>query len=166
MSDTCAAHTPSLAWSEALVLGLEALDQTHLEFVELLGQAEQADDAQLLDRLEALLAHTVDHFGQEDRWMAATAFAPMNCHAMQHRVVLQTLQELLRRGREEGELALVREILPELGRWFAQHAQTLDAGLAAHLQDVGFDPATGSVQRPERLPAQAQQGCGTASCAS
>ena len=158
------AAAPSLAWSDALALGHAAIDQTHIEFVELLGQAEQAEDAQLLARLEALLAHTVEHFGQEDRWMAATAFAPMNCHAMQHRVVLQTLEELLRRGREEGELALVREILPELGQWFSQHAQTMDAGLAAHLEQVGFDPVTGALSRPDSLAAEPRQGCGTAAC--
>ncbi len=157
---TLPATSPSLAWSEELVLGIDAIDQTHVEFVELLAQAELAEDAQLLDRLQALMAHTVDHFGREDQWMQATQFAPQNCHAMQHRVVLQTLEELLRRGRDDGELQLVREILPELGKWFSQHAQTMDAGLAAHLESVGFDPATGQVHKPEALPATALEGCG------
>jgi hemerythrin-like metal-binding protein len=163
---TLAATIPSLAWSEDLVLGLDAIDQTHVEFVELLGRAELADDAQLLERLQELTAHTVDHFGREDQWMQATQFAPQNCHAMQHQVVLQTLDELMRRGREDGELQLVREILPELGKWFTQHAQTMDAGLAAHLAQVGFDPATGQVHQPEALPAIAQQGCGSGTCST
>jgi len=84
---------------------------------------------------------------------------------MQHRVVLQTLDELMRRGREDGELQLVREILPELGKWFSQHAQTMDAGLAAHLESVGFDPATGQVHKPQALPTTALEGCGGA-CSS
>lgn len=162
---TLPATAPSLAWSEDLVLGLDAIDQTHVEFVELLGRAELAEDAQLLDRLQDLTAHTVDHFGREDEWMQATQFAPQNCHAMQHRVVLQTLEELMRRGREDGELQLVREILPELGKWFTQHAQTMDAGLAVHLASVGFDPATGQLHKPEALPATALEGCG-GSCSS
>lgn len=157
---TVPATSPSLAWSEELVLGLDAIDQTHVEFVELLGRAELAEDAQLLERLQDLITHTIDHFGREDQWMQATQFAPQNCHAMQHRVVLQTLDELMRRGREDGELQLVRDILPELGKWFSQHAQTMDAGLAVHLDNVGFDPATGQVRKPEALPATALEGCG------
>lgn len=156
--------TPSLAWTDEIALGHEAIDQTHMEFVELLAQAELADDAQLLPRLQALIEHTVDHFGREDQWMTATQFAPVNCHGMQHRVVLQTLDELMRRGRDDGELTLVREILPELGKWFSQHAQTMDAALASHLQSVGFDTASGQMSRPQALPEQAMAGCGSASC--
>ena len=163
---TAAATSPSLLWSEELVLGLPAIDQTHVEFVELLAATEMADDDQLLQRLQALTDHTVDHFGREDQWMAATAFAPVNCHGMQHRVVLQTLDELLRRGREEGDLALVRSILPELGKWFAQHAQTMDAALAWHLDQVGFDESTGQMSRPPSAEAPAESGCGSTSCAS
>ena len=163
---TAAATSPSLVWSEELVLGLPAIDQTHVEFVELLAAAEMADDDQLLQRLQALTDHTVDHFGREDQWMAATAFGPVNCHGMQHRVVLQTLDELLRRGREEGDLALVRSILPELGKWFAQHAQTMDAALAWHLDQVGFDESTGQMSRPPSTEAPAESGCGSSSCAS
>lgn len=161
---TTPATAPSLAWSEELVLGNEAIDQTHVEFVELLGAAEVADDAALLARLQDLITHTVDHFAREDAWMQATQFAPQNCHAMQHRVVLQTLDELMRRGRDDGELQLVRDILPELGKWFSQHAQTMDAGLAVHLDNVGFDAHTGEVRQPEALPQVPAAGCGSSAC--
>ena len=158
------ATIPSLAWSEDLVLGNATIDRTHEEFVQLLAQAEMAADDALLARLQDLITHTIDHFTREDEWMQATQFAPQNCHAMQHRVVLQTLDELMRRGREDGELQLVREILPELGKWFSQHAQTMDAGLAAHLDALGFDPATGQMSRPQGLPEEAIAGCGSGSC--
>jgi len=111
----------SLPWSPELALQHAELDATHQEFVALLGQTELAPDDGLMERLQALFEHTVEHFAMEDSWMQASAFAPVNCHGMQHRVVIQTLEELLRRGREDGDLALVREILPELGKWFAQH---------------------------------------------
>ncbi len=161
-TELATATSPSLVWSEELVLGLPAIDQTHVEFVELLAATELADDEQLLNRLQALSDHTVDHFGREDQWMAATAFGPVHCHGMQHRVVLQTLEELLRRGHEEGDLALVREILPELGKWFTQHAQTMDAALAWYLDQVGFDETTGQMSRLPSAETPAQSG----SCAS
>ena len=137
MSTALAPAAASLEWSDEIALGHEAIDATHMEFVELLAQAETAGDDTLIERLAALVAHTVEHFGREDQWMAATDFGPLHCHGMQHRVVLQTLEELLRQGRDEGALALVREILPDLGQWFTQHAQTMDAALASHLERVG-----------------------------
>jgi hemerythrin-like metal-binding protein len=157
--------TPSLVWSDALHLGMPVIDQTHEEFVELLAAAELADDEQLLERIEALQTHTVAHFGMEDRWMESTQFGPQHCHSGQHQLVLRTLQELLRCGHEDGDLNLVRSILPDLGRWFSQHAQTMDAMLTWHLGQIGFDPATGAFTLPpEPQEAAAQNSCG--SCAA
>ena len=58
-----------------------------------------------------------------------------------------------------------RDLARELGVWFTQHAQSMDAALALHLRGVGYDAATGQVLRPEALPQQAISGCG-GSCSS
>jgi len=154
--------TPSLVWSDALHLGMPVIDQTHEEFVELLAAAEMADDEQLLERIEALQTHTVAHFGMEDRWMESTQFGPQHCHSGQHQLVLRTLQELLRCGREDGDLNLVRSILPDLGRWFSQHAQTMDAMLTWHLGQIGFNPDTGEFTLPPAQEAAQASSCGGA----
>ena len=137
---------PTLHWSDALSLDLPAMDETHEEFVELLGQVEQAGDDALVPAWHALIAHTEAHFGREDAWMRATGFASGNCHSVQHRVVLRTLREGLL-GDGPGRLALIREMARQLAPWFVQHAQTMDAALALHLRSVGFDPASGTVRR-------------------
>jgi hemerythrin-like metal-binding protein len=154
--------TPSLVWSDALHLGMPVIDQTHEEFVELLAAAEMADDEHLLECIEALQTHTVAHFGMEDRWMESTQFGPQHCHSGQHQLVLRTLQELLRCGREDGDLNLVRSILPDLGRWFSQHAQTMDAMLTWHLGQIGFDPDTGEFTLPPAQEAAQASSCGGA----
>ncbi|TDP63144.1 hemerythrin domain-containing protein [Roseateles toxinivorans] len=153
----------ALQWSDDLALDLPAMDQTHIEFVELLSAVEQAGDAQLLAAWDALVAHTEQHFGQEDDWMQATRFAAGNCHSTQHRVVLQVMQEGARLGRG-GRLDIVRQMAAELVIWFPQHAQSMDASLAHHLRHVAFDPATGQVHRPEHLPERALHGCGSQAC--
>jgi hemerythrin-like metal-binding protein len=168
MSDTLApvhARHATLAWSDALRLDLDFMDDTHHEFVELLAAVELSEDDELLDRFSALIDHTDDHFGSEDRWMQATQFASSNCHSMQHNVILQVLREALRRGRE-GDLPLVRDLSRELGVWFPQHAQSMDAALALHLRRVGFDPVTGVVHQPDALPEGQIHGCGGSSCSS
>lgn len=152
-----------LAWSEALELGLDVMDDTHREFVDLLARCEAAPDAELPAAWDDLVAHTDDHFGREDAWMAATGFTSVNCHTTQHRVVLEVLREGARLGRE-GNLAPIRQMVHELGVWFPQHAQSMDAALALHLRSVGLDLHTGQVAQPSALPAQAISGCGGASC--
>jgi len=165
---TAAPHTtpvaPGLVWSDALSLSMPVMDQTHVEFVELLAVVQQAEDADLVAHWQALVEHTEEHFAQEDRWMLATGFAPGSCHLTQHAVVLKVLKEGLELGRQ-GQLPPIRQMAHELTIWFPHHAQTMDSGLALHLKSVGYDPITGEVAQPEALPAQAISGCG-GSCSS
>ena len=150
---------PSLQWSDALALDLPLMDDTHREFVDLLARVEAAPDETLLDAWRELIAHTDDHFSREDAWMASTRFASSNCHSMQHEVVLSVMREGGTRG-ETGDLATVRQMAHELGLWFPQHAQSMDAALALHLRSVGYDPLTGIVSAPQALPAEVIHGCG------
>jgi hemerythrin-like metal-binding protein len=151
--------SPLLEWSDALVLNMPVMDQTHQEFVDLLADVVQAEDDALMPRWTALIAHTQDHFDQEDRWMQATGFAAGNCHATQHKIILQVMREGAARG-HGGDLDVVRQMARELGLWFPQHAQSMDASLALHLRSAGYDPHTGALGQPDRLPQHAIHGCG------
>lgn len=153
----------SLAWSDALLLDLPLMDDTHREFVDLLAAVERAPDADLLRAWLRLIVHIEAHFGQEDRWMRSTRYGVANCHSMQHRVVLDAMREGAARG-AAGALPLMRQMAAELGSWFIQHAQSMDAALALHLRSVGYDPLTGELGRPEALPRQEILGCGGAAC--
>lgn len=156
--------SPDLVWSDALSLSMPVMDTTHREFVDLLAQVATSHDAALLGHWHALVAHTQAHFDQEDRWMAATGFAPNSCHATQHAVVLKVLREGTAFGLQ-GDLAPIRQMAHELALWFPNHAQSMDAGLALHMKSVGYDPLTGQLSQPEALPEQAISGCGGA-CSS
>ncbi|GAB4566115.1 MAG: hemerythrin domain-containing protein [Rhizobacter sp.] len=156
-----------LEWNDALSLDLPLMDDTHREFVELVTHLERASDHELLPLWQTLVDHTEGHFGQEDRWMAATRFASGNCHAIQHKVVLQVLNEALQQVQDGREGApLLRRLTQELAVWFPQHAQSMDAALALHLRRVGFDPLTGQVHAPEALPDDLIEGCGGGSCST
>ncbi len=155
----------ALTWNESLALNNAQMDRTHAEFVDLLAAAAAAldgPDAELLQAFDLLTLHTVEHFGQEDRWMAATGFAPANCHAYQHQAVLAVMQECVKRAREGADFEPLRLAVDELAIWFPQHAQSMDAALAQHLQGIGFDPATGACAHP--APDAAMTGCGSNSC--
>ena len=159
----------TLTWSDALTLDHPQMDATHEEFVALLAAADAAlpgADAPLLAAFDTLVAHTVEHFAQEDRWMAATGFAPENCHAFQHQAVLQVMTECARRARDEGDFEPLRLAVGELATWFPQHAQMMDAALAEHMASLGFDVATGRCRESALAGAEAITGCGGASCGS
>jgi hemerythrin-like metal-binding protein len=154
-------HT--LQWSAALAMDLPFMDDTHHEFVDLLGAVEEAEESQLLSTWRALVEHTEVHFGDEDRWMVDTHFASSNCHSVQHKVVLQVLREGVALG-EAGDLKPIRQMAHELAAWFPQHAQSMDAALAIHLRRVGYDTATGVVHAPQALPIEMIQGCAGEAC--
>jgi hemerythrin-like metal-binding protein len=159
-----ALQTPTLLqWNEALALDMPFLDDTHREFVDLLSAVVLAPDDAVLSHWSALITHTDAHFGQEDRWMLETGFAAGNCHSTQHKIILQVMREGEAKGRE-GEIGVVRQMAHELGLWFPQHAQAMDASLALHLRSAGFDPVTGFISQPGALPAEKIQGCGGATC--
>lgn len=146
----------TLQWTESLMLDLPQMDDTHREFVALLDRVVNASDETLLPLWHDLVSHTDTHFSREDQWMKNTGFSSSNCHSTQHQVVLQVMRE----GEKRADLGLVRQMADELGIWFPQHAQAMDAALALHLRSVGYDPDTGQVRLSEALPAQIIHGCG------
>jgi hemerythrin len=156
-----------LAWTDDLATNHPQMDDTHREFVGLLERVHAAQDAPfdaLLTAYDALLAHTVDHFAQEDRWMVATGFAPENCHSLQHKQVLGVLEEVRRRMVDDSaQRVLVGQLLPGLVQWFEQHAPAADHGLAMHLAEVGYDTVTGTLRA--EVTAGAMSGCGSTACA-
>jgi len=156
----------ALTWTEELRLNQPQMDRTHEEFVQLLRAAHSAHaagpTADAIAAFERLIGHSVEHFGQEDRWMQATGFAAENCHARQHASVLQIMREALRRARDEAQWEPLGALIAELGLWFPQHAALMDAGLAQHMAQMGFDPATGEMTGV--LPAVALTHCGSGGC--
>ena len=97
--------------------------------------------------------------------LRGVGFAADNCHAMQHRQVLQVLEDVARAWREEGNRTLIQVLVQELGNWFVAHAQTMDAGLVQLMAEQGFDPETGHGRQPRAAEAPLLTGCGSRACA-
>ena len=151
-----------LQWSEGMGIDMPQMDATHQESVTLLQAVQGASDENIMAAWEQLLAHTEAHFAQEDAWMLATRFAAGNCHTTQHQQVLQIMQGGTERARQ-GRLGELRVMASELAVWLPHHIDAMDAGLAYHLRQIGFDPATGHIAHPEALPHEPLQGWGGAS---
>lgn len=135
---TAVTTATTLVWSPELALGDARTDTTHEEFVELVNATSAAAPEARLALYQELLAHTVEHFAQEERWMTACGIPPDFCHFGQHNSVLQVMREVERRALL-GEMALIENMLEALVEWFPQHAQSMDAGLVSYLTEKGFD---------------------------
>ena len=76
-------------------------------------------------------------------------------------MILKVMHEALRRGEQDGNLKLVRQLTGELAVWFDGHAKSMDAVLAMFLKEVAYDPVTRIVHKPQVLPEGVQAGeCG------
>ncbi|WP_051566792.1 hemerythrin domain-containing protein [Herminiimonas sp. CN] len=121
--------------SDRLTLEYEPMDAIHREFMALCAALAAADDAAYLERLDALIAHTVLHFAQEDDWMQAHAFPSAGCHRREHDTVLEVMREV--RGCVlQGDTEVGVRLAQELPNWFAHHVDTMDAALAEFLTDA------------------------------
>ena len=126
----------SLEWNAALILDFPVMDEVHEEFVTLLAQVEAAGDEQLCALWDELIAHTQQHFDQEDRWMQTTGFATGNCHSQQHKVVLAVLREKIAAN---GISNMQPVFIEETGTHFSPHSFDLIYSLMTlhHIPDTG-----------------------------
>ena len=151
---------PTLTWSDDLVMNMDKMDQTHREFVDLLAATELAPEDKLIASFIELIAHTDEHFSGENQWMQDVSFGPGGCHTDEHDMILKVMHEALRRGEQDGNLKLVRQLTGELAVWFDGHAKSMDAVLAMFLKEVAYDPVTRIVHKPQVLP----EGVATGEC--
>ena len=124
-----------MQWQDALYrLGVEEMDHTHREFVDLANRLHGAPDEDFAALFDELIAHSEAHFANENRLMEESGFPPIGIHRGEHERVLGVLR-LIRERLGAGELALARDFVTrEIPEWFSQHAASMDTALALHLQ--------------------------------
>lgn len=163
MTTTLTPERQVLAWSDRLCTGDVRMDDTHEAFVEQLNALlATPQDRQLPPYLD-FLEHTVEHFAQEERWMVATGFAPDNCHASHHATILDTMRAVVDHY-QQGDTEIITRLAEALVEWFPQHAASMDAGLALHMKNVGFDTQTETLADPGKVRPATMSGCGSVSC--
>ena len=168
MSTTTSAATsmPSpMAWTDSLHTGDARMDETHQEFVDMINQILATPEDQQLPVYKAFLNHTVEHFAQEERWMLATGFSADNCHAEHHATILETMR-VVEAHYLDSDPTIITRMAEALAEWFPGHANSMDAGLAAHLKSVGFDSVTETLADPSAIKNVTMSGCGSVSCSS
>ncbi len=121
-------------FEDRYLLGMDSMDETHREFVELVNRLAVADKAEFIPLFAELQAHTQAHFDQEDAWMMSCAFPALREHRDEHRRVLGELDRFGQRA-AAGSIAMARAyVTQQLPHWFDLHAKTMDSALAHHMK--------------------------------
>jgi hemerythrin-like metal-binding protein len=165
-SSSSDAHTqmpPVMAWTESLQTGDARMDETHLEFVDMINAILATPEEEQLPVYKKFLDHTVEHFAQEERWMLATGFSADNCHAEHHATILETMR-VVEAHYLDSDTTIITRMAEALAEWFPGHANSMDAGLAAHLKSVGFDSISETLADPSAIKTVTMSGCGSVSC--
>lgn len=124
---------PDFTWSDRFLLGHGAMDDTHREFVDIVGAMLAAPDGKLAALLDDFMVHAERHFEDERKWMLATDFPAAQCHIDEHNAVLASVHEVRALLANGGHEATCRALARELSRWFPGHADYMDASLAQWL---------------------------------
>jgi hemerythrin len=125
-------------WTEALKVGVEAIDTDHEMFVAELNAAAAAPDTDLPMRFAELVEHTRAHFAREETIMDATGFFAADVHKAEHRRVLAEAERIADRL-DAGDLASARAYLAaDLPAWFLQHRNTMDLVTASFARQHGY----------------------------
>lgn len=112
------------------MLGVDEMDSTHREFIELSDVLLSASDEAFPAIFARLHEHTRQHFEQEGKLMKACRFPATGEHHSEHLRVLGELAHFSRRL-AAGKTLAARTYAQALPDWFATHLATMDSALSA-----------------------------------
>ena len=118
------------------LLDLDVMDDTHREFVSLVNQLSDASDKEFGALFSQLIAHTQQHFLQEEKLMTESRFPAFAEHKDEHQRIIGELNQFKKRI-DKGLIAFGRNYINQrMPEWFRLHAATMDSALAMHLKNT------------------------------
>lgn len=118
---------------EDLALGIDALDDTHDEFLALLGRIKAADASVLNEGFAELIEHTEAHFAMEEEIMRSHNFYALQEHLDEHENLLGEMRHFF--GRAQRMPAFGRAYIDDYAyEKFKRHIINIDSQLAMFLK--------------------------------
>jgi len=116
-----------------ILVGFKPIDDLHLEFESILAALNDPAEADYGAHLLALHEHLLRHCETEEQFMLQEDYSHYERHKRAHEHLLDSVSEVRRRF-DAGDVEAVRRYAGDLMNWFAIHASTEDAELAAFLR--------------------------------
>jgi hemerythrin len=122
-----------IKWDDMLELGLPAMDAEHRQLVDLVNQLAKAvldpSEKETYDKLlDELFACTKEHFGTEERLMAAHGYPNATEHTSEHAKLIQDALAFRDKFAAGAEPSV--SLLYFFDQWLSRHIVTWDRDLA------------------------------------
>ncbi len=137
---------PSLCWSEAMSVGVPALDTDHkclVRIISLLEEAQAADAASVVETvLETLILYARFHFEREEKVMEACGFSGLTFHRSEHAGFTRFIRSMRERFSGVATQAMAGELFDYLRQWLLHHVL---------IQDMAYKPAAMACDQIEEI---------------
>lgn len=119
---------------DTIVVGYQAIDSDHHEFIDRLNQLVAVADADFAALFQQVYEHTEQHFAMENQLMEQYGFPAEAEHKGEHMRVLNEFKQFKTRV-DKGLIVFGRSFVRErLPQWFQLHVATMDSALAAYIK--------------------------------
>ncbi len=128
-----------ISTDENTLVGIEAIDKQHKEFVKILNKLYSLKNSQDVEKkkeeMQKLEAHIKEHFQTELDLMVKYKDPGYISHKLEHeRMEKKISQEVRKFAANPGTIS--EEFLNDLKRWFFNHLEFNDRKLAKHIKSV------------------------------
>lgn len=144
-----------IAWDDALLLGVEDVDNQHKQLVKIANSlldaisSDQGKEA-LGKAVSWFREYTVFHFNAEEEFMESVGYPKRGEHAQQHMELkekVKTLQQMLYR-KENIAVSEVKQLLYE---WLVGHILDSDMDIARYLNEKEFEQSASDQSNPDQI---------------
>ncbi|HUO54307.1 MAG TPA: hemerythrin domain-containing protein [Rhodoblastus sp.] len=126
-----------------LPLGVRVMDEDHYALEQMFAGTESVDDAGLRAHLDAILAEIAAHFGREEAEMERVGVPVLQCHRLQHAVLLAEAEKIRQAFGGAANGTRRRLIAFNLARLVADHVASVDrisSGFCPEKIDYSVEP--------------------------
>jgi len=117
-----------------LRVGVTSIDSRHEEFWSLFEKLKASNDAEFLAVFEKLVAHTKEHFAEEEADMESREYPNKYEHQQEHQKALDEMGYFMDKAKS-GKLFFAKAYANDrLMDWFGQHLLNMDSDLARVLK--------------------------------
>ncbi len=130
-----------LIWTDALRVGVDAIDKDHQSIFLLLNKVEYGTvDEGLLDEvIEELIDYTIYHFRREEELMEVCGYPDLEKHRAMHQDLVFRVSELAKTWYLERDPKILHQLKIFLRNWLVEHIMNADIEITPYLSGKNQD---------------------------
>jgi len=127
-------NTHVLIWTDALRVGIDAIDKDHQIIISLLNRVayKDLDDNEVADIVRELVDYTRYHFKREEAVMKVCGYPDLENHRQVHRELTVKMTDLAEIWHHERDPKNIQHLLKFLRNWWIGHIVNVDSEIAQY----------------------------------